>query len=101
MSKQPCTLQKPAADLCPSAFTSDQVVGEDDHHATHHWSNYKHLRNPNLGERSSCHISSYQWTLKWSKLVKSGEKVKDWSKERSLIANIDIFGCLCKIGLKD
>ncbi|QCD93567.1 hypothetical protein DEO72_LG5g1642 [Vigna unguiculata] len=37
----------------------------------------------------------------WSKLVKSGKKVKDWSKERGLIANIDIFGCLCKFGLQD
>jgi len=27
-------------------------------------------RNPNLGERRSCHVSSFQWTLKWSKLVK-------------------------------
>jgi len=46
-------------------------------------------------------MSSSKWTLKWSKLVKSGKKVKNWSKERGLTANIDIFGCLCKIGLED
>jgi len=44
-------------------------------------------------------VSASQWTLKWSYLVKSGQKVKDWSKERGLIANIDIFGYLCKFGL--
>jgi len=27
--------------------------------------------------------------------------VKDWSKKIGLIANIDIFGCLCKIELQD
>jgi len=48
-----------------------------------------------------CHVSASQWTLEWSKLVKSGKKVKDWSNERGLFANIDIFGCLCKIGLQD
>jgi len=46
-------------------------------------------------------MSSSQWTLKWSKLVKSGKKVKDWSKERGLTVNIDIFRCLCKIRLQD
>jgi len=39
--------------------------------------------------------------VKWSKLVKSGQKFKDWSKERDLSANIDIFGYLCKFGLQD
>ena len=34
-----------------------------------------------------------------AKLVKSGQKVKDWSKERGLTVNIHIFGSLCKIGL--
>jgi len=29
--------------------------------------------NPNLGERRSFHVSSSQWTLKWSKLVNSGQ----------------------------
>jgi len=58
--------------------------------------------NPNLGERRSCHVSSSQWTLNsqsLSNLVKAGQTVKDWSKERGLTANIDIFGYLCKIGL--
>jgi len=32
---------------------------------------------------------------------KVGQTVKDWSNERSLTVNIDIFGCLCKIGLQD
>jgi len=36
-----------------------------------------------------------------AKLVKSGQTVKDWSKERGLIVNIEIFGCLCKFGLQD
>jgi len=52
-----------------------------------------------LREGEGCHVSSSQWTLKWSKLVKSGQKVKEWSKERGLFANIDIFGYLYKIGL--
>jgi len=33
--------------------------------------------------------------------VKSGQTVKYWLKEMGLFANIDIFGCLCKIGLQD
>jgi len=33
------------------------------------------FRNPNLGERRSCHVSFSQWTLKWSKLVKAGQTV--------------------------
>jgi len=39
---------------------------------------------------------------KWSKLVKQAtlvkcsNMVKDWSNERGLTTNIDIFGCLCK-----
>jgi len=40
----------------------------------------------------------------WSsiqKLVKQSTLVKDWSKEKGLTANIDIFGCLCKIGLQN
>ncbi|QCE14654.1 hypothetical protein DEO72_LG11g1657 [Vigna unguiculata] len=32
---------------------------------------------------------------------KAGQTVKDWSNERSLTINIDIFRCLCKIGLQD
>jgi len=48
-------------------------------------------------------VSSYHCTVK----VKSGQAFKSWSnsqiwsKERDLIANIDIFGCLCKIGLQN
>jgi len=37
----------------------------------------------------------------WSNLVKQSTLVKNWSKERDLTANIDIFGCLCKIGLQN
>jgi len=43
---------------------------------------------------------TYQWSSKASQIW---SKVKDWSKERGLTANIDIFGCLFKIwtiGLK-
>jgi len=39
-------------------------------------------------------MSSSQWTLNGqslSNLVKVGHKVTDWSKERGLTANIDIF----------
>jgi len=52
-------------------------------------------RNPNLGEKRSCHVSLFQWTLKYLNLV------KDWSKKRGLTANINIFGCLYKFGLQD
>jgi len=54
-------------------------------------------------------VSAYDCTVKLvksgqlvngaAKLVKSGQKVKNWSKERGLTANINIFGCLSKIGL--
>jgi len=33
--------------------------------------------------------------------IRAANLVKDWSNERGLTANIDIFGCLCKIGLQD
>jgi len=36
-----------------------------------------------------------------TEMVKVGQIFKDWSKERGLIGNINIFGCLCKIGLQD
>jgi len=65
-----------------------------------------------LERESLRHVSASNCTVKLVKLVKSGQlvngaaklvksdqKVKDWSKERDLTANIDIFGCLCKIGL--
>jgi len=37
----------------------------------------------------------------WSNLVKYSNLVKDWSNERALTANIDIFGRLYKFGLHD
>jgi len=41
-----------------------------------------------MREGEGCHVSSSQWTFKQStsqKLVKSGRKVKDWSKKRSFL----------------
>jgi len=63
-------------------------------------------------ERDSLrHVSTSDCTVKLVKfgplvneatnLVKSGQKVKDWSKERGLTTNIHIFGSLCKIGLQN
>jgi len=63
-------------------------------------------------ERDSLHhVSASDCTVKLvkygqlvngaTKLVKFGQKVKDWSNERGLTANIHIFGSLCKIGLQN
>ena len=48
-------------------------------------------------------ITQSNWLnlVKQSTLVKYSTLVKDWSKERDLTANIDIFRCLCKIGLQN
>jgi len=48
-------------------------------------------------------MSTSDRAVNWSigQLVKASQiwpNIQDWSKERSLTTNIDIFGCLCKIG---
>jgi len=52
-------------------------VEEDDHCATCRFSNYKLLRNPNLGERRSCPVSSTHCTVK---LV--NRSIGQWSSQR-------------------
>jgi len=62
-----------------------------------------------LERDSLCHVSdcivklvkSSQLVNGAAKLVKSGQKVKEWLKEKGLTANIHIFGSLCKIGLQN
>jgi len=52
---------------------------------------------------SDCTVKpvKYGQLVNWAaKLVKSGQKVKDWSKERGLSLNIDIFRYICKFGLQ-
>jgi len=61
--------------------------------------NPKGRRSPNSGERK-CTLLRVSLLLH-SQLVKVGQTVNDWSNKRGLIANIDIFGCLCKFGLQD
>jgi len=58
-----------------------QNANQLSHRAARRWSNYKLLRNPNLGERRSCHVSYSQWTLNGQslsnlvKVVKSGKRL--------------------------
>jgi len=48
-------------------------------------------------------IAQSNWSnlVKQSTLVKYSNMVKDWSNNRGLTANIDIFGSLYKIGLQN
>jgi len=66
-----------------------------------------HLRqqNPNSGERAILERAKPSHRVvngqNWSNLVKCSNLVKDWSNERGLTTNIDIFCCLCKFGLQN
>ena len=76
--------------------------------------NHHHEPAPTTEEQPSLHLQSAetlileregsttcQSAIGQSNLVKYSNMVKDWSKNRGLTTNIDIFGCLCKFGLHD